>query len=227
MKFVIDERLKHRLTGVIVILSIAAIFLPAVMKKSNQRFEENVSFSVRLPEKPIPPDVEVTKEKDVFQTVKVARVEIPAAVETKSIQIAKAQPLSSMKSTVPAAPSLALKKEILVKEKPKVKVAALISPALKAAAAPKKLAKAAVAAAKKEIYAVQLASFTQRDNALSLVARLRSKGYVATLNKSTGKQGYYKVIVGQLSQRHEAVHLQKQLASSMQLNGFVIKTGNS
>ena len=37
MKFVMDERIKHRLTGLVVILSIAAIFLPEQVKKSNQR----------------------------------------------------------------------------------------------------------------------------------------------------------------------------------------------
>ena len=41
MKFVMDERLKHRLTGVVVILAIAAIFVPAVMKKSNQHSKQN------------------------------------------------------------------------------------------------------------------------------------------------------------------------------------------
>lgn len=224
MKFVMDERVKHRLTGLIVILSIAAIFLPAVMKKSNQRLEENVSFSVRLPAKPLPPDVAVTDEKTVFQSVKVARVTVPAVVEAKPTQIAKAEPIR-IKSTVPSAPiSTANKKPALAS----AKIESVVAPVVLAVAAPKKVAAAAVVAAKKEVYAVQLASFAQRNNALTLVARLRSQGYIASYNKSNGKQGlYYKVIVGQLDQRHEAVHLQKQLAASTQLKGFVIKTGVS
>lgn len=247
MKLVIDERVKHRLTGLIVILSIIAIFLPAVVKKSNQRFEENVSFSVRMPAKPILPDVAVADEKEVFKSVKVARVDIHPVVDIKPTEIAKAEPLS-IKSILPAAPvtasSLAeadikkkpivtkMSKKILVPKSNKnttvAKVQTLIPPAVKAAGVPKKLAKAAVLGVKKEVYAVQLASFSQRDNALSLVEKLRNKGFKATYNTANSKQGlYYKVVVGQLNQRHEAIHLQKQLASSMQLNGFIIKTGAS
>lgn len=222
MKFVMDERVKHRLTGLIVILSIAAIFLPAVMKKSNQRLEENVSFSVRLPAKPLPPDVAVADEKAVFQSVKVARIDVPAAVEVKPTQIAKAEPIR-VKSMVPSAPVIAAIKKPSVAS---AKIESIVAPVMQAAPAQKKVAAAAVVAAKREMYAVQLASFTQQNNAQSLVTRLRNQGYVASYNKSNGKQGlYYKVIVGQLKQRHEAIHLQKKLADSMQLKGFIIKTG--
>jgi DedD protein len=224
MKFVMDERIKHRLTGLVVILSIAAIFLPAVMKKSNQRFEENVSFSVRLPAKPLAPAVAITDEKTVFQSVKVARVDVPASVEAKPAQIARAEPIS-IKSAVPAAPVIAVEKKPSLAS---ARIESVIAPAVHAAIAPKKLANTVVGAVKKEVYAVQLASFTKRNNAMSLVALLRSKGYAATYNKANGKQGlYYKVIVGQLNQRHEALSLQKKLSDSMRLNGFIIKTGVS
>ena len=52
MKLITDERVKHRLVGLAVILSIAAIFAPAIMKKSSQRFDENVSMSLELPARP-------------------------------------------------------------------------------------------------------------------------------------------------------------------------------
>ena len=222
MKFVIDERVKHRLTGLIVILSIAAIFLPAVMKKSNQRPDEKVSFSVRLPAKPLAPDVMATDEKTVFKSVKVARVDISPAVEVKPTQIAKAEPLH-IKSAVPSVPAVAAIKKSTITT---AKIESSVAPVKQAAPNQKKVAAAAVVAAKKEMYAIQLASFTQQNNAQSLVARLRSHGYAASYNKSNGKQGlYYKVIVGQLRQRHEAIHLQKKLADSMQLKGFIIKTG--
>ncbi len=55
MKFMISERIKHRITGLIVILSVIAIFVPAMIKKSNQRPEEKVSLSIHLPPKPIAP----------------------------------------------------------------------------------------------------------------------------------------------------------------------------
>ncbi len=138
----------------------------------------------------------------MFQPVKVAQVDIPKVVEeVRATQIAKAEMLST-KSVVPKAP---------VASKPLLaKTELIIVPAAKAAALPKKLAKAEEAKVikaikpadvKKAVYAVQLASFTQQDNAKSLVTRLRSKGYIASYNKYTGKQGeFYKVIVGQVRQ---------------------------
>jgi DedD protein len=35
----------------------------------------------------------------------------------------------------------------------------------------------------------------------------------------------YKVIVGQLSKREQAQHLQQQLASAVQIRGFIVSTG--
>lgn len=216
MKFVLDERIKHRLTGLVVILSIAVIFLPAMLKKSNQHLEEKVSFSVRLPAKPASPEVLVTKEKEVFQAVKVAKVDIPPLIQEKPIQLVKAEPIS-LKSEMPAV--------IAVNKAPaKIKIASIVRPAVKTASAPKKLAIAAVTGLKKEVYAVQLASFSEQSNAQTLVTRLRNKGFKATYNKAGS---YYKVIVGQLDGRQEAVNLQKKLSTNMSINGFIIKKSDS
>jgi DedD protein len=216
MKFALDERLKHRLTGLVVILSIGVIFLPAMLKKSNQHLEEKVSFSVRLPEKPAAPEVLVTKEKEVFQAVKVAKVDIPPLIQKKSIQLVRAEPIS-LKSAMPAV--IALNKTLA-----KVEMDAIVRPAVKTASAPRKIAVAAVTGLKKEVYAVQLASFSEQSNAESLVTRLRNKGYKATYNKAGA---YYKVMVGQSERRQEAVNLQKKLSTNMSLNGFIIKKSDS
>ena len=80
----------------------------------------------------------------------------------------------------------------------------------------------------KQGYGVQLASFTQQRNAEYLVARLRKQGFVASYNKFSGKQGqFYQVVVGLVNQKNDAIDLQKKLATNMQLNGFIIKTGVS
>lgn len=215
MKFVMDERVKHRLTGVVVILSIAVIFLPAMMKKSNRHFEENMTVSLKLPAKPMPPIVSVPKQNVMFKSVKVAHVEIPAvADEPYKSTIAKAAPLS--KTPAPL-------------------VARVVSPvkAVVATATPvKKALPAKIVAATKKVmkegYGVQLASFTQQRNAEYLVARLRKQGFAASYNKFNGKQGqFYQVVVGLVNQKNDAINLQKKIADNMQLNGFIIKTGVS
>lgn len=216
MKFMMDERVKHRLTGIVVILSIAAVFIPAMMKKSNQHFEENIGVSMKLPSKPMPPNVSIPKQNAMLKTVKVAHVDIQNMPEEpyKSI-IAKAEPLST-----PPAP-------VLVKAVLPVKAVkpALTTPTLAAnivSATTKKINSL------KEGYGVQLASFGQQRNAEYLVARLRKQGFDATYNKINGKKGmFYQVVVGLVNQKNDAVSLQKKLANNMQLNGFVIKAGVS
>lgn len=220
MKFVMDERVKHRLIGLIVILSISIIFVPALLKKSTHHFEENMTLSVHLPAKPIAPKVVVADKTALFKSVKVAQAVVPVAVEEipRPSQIAKAEPLS-IQSFVPPAPPI--QKVVAL-----AKVEAVVAPAVKAVNAPKKIAQFATAGLKKEMYAVQLGSFAQQDNAKTLVSRLRSKGYIASYNKFSGKKGeFYQVIVGQLQQKEAAMSLQKQLVASMQLNGLVIKKG--
>lgn len=225
MKLVMSEQVKHRLTGLGVILSVAVIFLPALLKQSNHHLEENLSFSVKLPPKPLAPKVVMTDEKSLFRSVKVAQVNIPKITPApQATQIARAEPLM-IKSVVPPAPVLNTEPQ-LATVVPPVKLA--LAPIKKLApTAPKKLSKLA-SSPKKGGYAVQLASFSQQNNAKTLVSRLRSKGYQASYNKFSGKQGeYYKVIVGQLEQRDAAINLQKKLAQSMQINGFIVKTGVS
>lgn len=223
MKFVMDERVKFRLTGVVVILSIAVIFLPAMMKKSNQHFEENFSVSLKLPDKPMPPSVSIPKQSAMLTSVKAAHVDVPNTVvdEPYDSVIAKAEPLSVSPAPVVAkvsSPAKVLKTvAILPAKNLPVKQPAL--PAKIVAATTKRL---------KEGYGVQLASFTQQRNAESLVARLRKQGFAAHYNKFNGKQGqFYQVVVGLVNQKNDAISLQKKIASNMQLNGFIIKTGVS
>ncbi|MCP0913300.1 MULTISPECIES: SPOR domain-containing protein [Legionella] len=217
MKFALDERLKHRLIGAVVIISVAAVFLPALMKQSNYRFDDKVSVSIRLPEKPTAPKVAVPDEHAMFQSVKVAHVDISNASEIARIpQTAKAEPLSIVPAASNRTPALA-------------KADSFTKPAIaQVAKKPALLPVAKKEVVLKGVYGVQIASFTQKSNAQSLVERLRSKGYKASYSKFAGKNGdFYKVIVGQMKQKDEAINLQKQLAESMRLNGFIVKTGVS
>lgn len=258
MKLVMDEKLKHRLIGLAVIISLGAIFAPAVMKKSSQNMENNLSVNVKLPAKPLPPDVVMTDEKELFRTIKVAKVDIaPVSGESQLQELAKAEPIKSdliaseqaiavahEDAVVKAAPvQIALNQAAKTTAKRVIAVAAAKprksapvvaskqKPVLKAA---KTIAKAQIkpavrpAAVKKDIYAVQLASFSQISNAQALVTRLRGKGYKANYTKAPSRQGsVYKVYVGHSPSRTDVVRLKTQLASAMQLDGFVVNTGVS
>lgn len=279
MKLVMDEKLKHRLVGVSVVLSLGAIFLPAMMKKSSQKLENNFSVNVQLPPKPAAPNVAVTDEEAMFKTIKiakVAKVNIPTdsqehnlpitadkrekiksgSVDDESVEIMPvAQREAPTSATIEKPIELALnsaaqtvvRKEVKSIANKPVKIPAQSMPTAKAVAVTrsgsavvhshetKTPAKTVMTPAviskqvmKREIYAVQLASFANVTNAQALVHKLKNKGYKASYARVAGKNGaIYKVYVGHSPIRDNVVKLKTQLASAMQLNGFVVNTGVS
>jgi DedD protein len=85
MKFAVDDRIKHRVVGLAVILSVVAIFLPAILKRTNQPFDALSRVSVRIPSKPAMPEVKMVEQAKLFKSVKTAKVEVralPVVVET-------------------------------------------------------------------------------------------------------------------------------------------------
>ncbi len=235
MKIVLDERLKHRLIGLAVIISLAAIFAPAIMKKSAQHMDRDVGLRMQLPAKPLVPDVAVTEQKEVFKSVKVAYVKLPELKVPKQIEqvetrLAKIEmPAQALNTELVNIEAPVVKAPLAVIPKALVPEKKLIRPALKVAKSPEKrlppkpVPVSLVLANNESIYSVQLASFTRRENAMVLVNRLKSKGYVARVDKITGKQGdQYKVYVGKSKEREQALKLKNQLAAGMQLYGFIV-----
>lgn len=217
MKWFTDDKIKHRVIGLAVLLSIALVFAPAMVKKSNQRLDEKMNLSVRMPPKPLPTQVVAAKPKELFKALTVAHVVLPQVVENKSdIKIARAESLSGQtmatRTVLQKAPVIANNPKDMSKSVPNlapvklpltVKIATQIKPV------------------KKDMFSVQLASFTRQDNALSLIQQLYKKGFKASYDK---RGGQYRVLVGQL-QLEQAKNLQKKLANATQLNGFLVKVG--
>ncbi|MDP3562399.1 MAG: SPOR domain-containing protein [Legionellaceae bacterium] len=230
MKLVLSERNKHRLTGVLVVLSLGVIFMPAVMKKSNQRFEENLTVSLKLPTKPALPKVAIPNQNAMFKSVKVAHVNLPAVPTVPATSlIAKAEPLDSKFKTQaqPKSVIASVGHRFETSASKSMNVAKAIETAqAKKITIPSVRATNVQALKKQQAFAVQLAVFTQQSNAKTLVERLHSKGFIASYNKIKGTQGdLYQVVVGQLNQREKAMDLQKKIATNMQLNGFIVKVG--
>lgn len=252
MKLVIDEKLKHRLIGIAVIVSLFAIFAPAVMKKSSQRFDKNVNLDIQLPARPGEPRIVKADEEQVFKTVKVAHVELNNDLQSREIpELAEALPIKPEPEDLAvndvarvgattaathvaltqvakadkgrAGQSLKLATANTVKGL-KSKAGAKLAQAKKTTAAkPKSAAVLARKSVKAPGYAVQLASFSNKTNAVSLMYRLKSKGYKAQVAKVNGRQGaYYKVMVGNLAKKQEALKLREKLAEAVKINGFIV-----
>lgn len=237
MKFVLDDKRKHQLVGLVVIISIAVVLMPAMIKKTNSSLDDTINLSVRLPANPHQPVVHSPKQADMFESVKVAQVDLSDEMVPEKIKLAhtaKAVPIKKIQSAVksPSTMPVAKKqttyqaansqnksssKELVTQKKP-IKGRKIIATSHHKP----------VGALKKHQYAVQIASFAVENNAKSLVKRLHQKGYKASYNKNVNKRGpLYKVIVGSVDKKEEAAHLQKQLVESLHLKGLIIKTGVS
>jgi DedD protein len=259
MKRVIEERVKHRIIGLAVILSIAAIFAPAIMKKSSQRFDGDVNVSVELPQKPAKPKVALTEKTAMFASVKLASKKLPEVAKEQHVPaIAKAESLSHMNEPKPkpveslTPESTRVQRALNVTEEnqglvseippPEVVTKTKVAVVKKITKTPPPFARPKVIIKSKRLnnrrikplakwpvksgYGVQLATFANQRNATSLIAALRSKGFKATSTKMATREGtVYKVIVGQVDQREQAQILQRQLASTIRIRGFIVPTG--
>lgn len=237
MNLSIDERTKHRLTGLVVLIAIAIIFLPAMLRKSNQRLEESIHLSVQIPPKPTTPKVAVAEEKAVFETVKVEKLPMPNTLKPKrASQIARIDNLKDkpkvqveipVEKSAPIQPKVA--KVIDKKDSPVfVKQAPQAAPLVVKSTLPVqvKIQQASDTSEKimQQQYSVQLASFAVQQNAEKLVSRLKEQGYKARYQKiASGDSSLYKVTVGQLSDRADAKKLQEKLSKTTQIDGFIVK----
>lgn len=213
MKIYLEERIKHRIIGIIVLFSIAIVFLPAVMKQSNYRFDKKTQIAVKLPEKPATPRVAEPDKKAMFKEVKVATVNLQKVKEGPQLKDVNATLVAHAKgnntNTLVAHSQIP---GILSTDNNKIQH--------KAASINKK-----ANLPKKQKYNVHLASFKVEKNAENLVTKLRSQGYMATYGKYTGKNGQvYTVMVTKLD-REDAELIRNQLAVSMRLDGLIIRTG--
>jgi DedD protein len=205
MSFEIPEQAKYRLTGGILLILIAVVVMPGLMKKSNQRFEENLSLNIKVPPKPSMPVMNIPTAPQVFNHLKTTKVEQPKLVKREvSLNVTKAEDLHVMpvEMTLPKTESVKVINEKVIKQ--------VASPTKTSA----------------KSYGVQLASFSHAENANFLIRRLKKLGYEAQSFEIAGKSGkIYQVVVGKLSDKEQAQALQEQLAQNLQLQGMIVSKG--
>ena len=227
MSFEIPEQAKYRLTGGIVLILIAVVVMPNLMRKSNQRFEENLSMHLQVPPRPASPSLNIPTAHQVFKKIKPVEVDAPKVARREvKINLDKAHHLNyaSYVSHLPEAE--------VIEQKSIEKSATFTKPQNKATTQTANLnldAKKIAPVKQDDVtkrYAVQLASFSHVENANFLIKRLKKLGYEAQFSELTGKSGpIYQVSVGKLSDRQKAIALQKQLAQNLQIEGLIITKG--
>jgi len=200
-----EQILKQRLIGAVVLVSLAVIFIPIILEGPD---DEWTPRSHSLPDKPqldyradmdlvLPPPVQVDEQPD---TTEVEVEETPLTGEqsvTKTIKPVAAPPASASK---PA------KSETTTRPPAK--------PATSAAALSKSL----------KGWFVQVGSFGQEMNARGLQDRLVASGFKAKLQEiEIGNKRAYRVLVGPSATRADAEKQAASLKSGQQLKGMVVE----
>ncbi len=203
-----NEQLKKRLTGAVVLVALAVIFIPMLLDGDDQRMSsygsnvperpdsefETIDIPLQLPAEPARADARVVDSVQQARTYEAAAVPAPESVAT----LATAPPVQPVQSAKPAVTPAAA--------------------ALKPAAAALKPTDAPQA------WVVQLGSFAQAANAMALRDKARSKGFDAFVEqvKVEGGKLAYRVRVGPEAQRERADALKLQVAKALGVDTVVM-----
>jgi len=206
-----DQKLKQRLTGAIVLVALAVIFVPIILEGPDDDWTPRSHSIPEQPQMDYRADMELELPKPM-------PVEEPrsGSVITEALELQEAAP-------APDQPPQVEQQSAPATEKTPVPVAAPPKP-VKAAPAPVPPKPEKVAEPTIKGWFVQVGSFGQEMNASGLRERLKSAGYDARLHKVAIGKGYaYRVLVGPSSSRAAAEKTAARLKTGQQLAGMVIE----
>lgn len=228
-----EERLKQRLVGAIVLVALAVLFIPMLLDTPHDAFEElsttpgperlqhRLEPETILLEGTRPPrlDAEVDRERERYASSAGAAsrgepFEAPAPAREPAEAPVSAPARAS--TGPPAAPSARESAESASRTEPSSARAGSDSPA-------RETSGKQPAAISRGEWAIQLGSFLKSKNARALRARLHAKGYPAFIESGASEQGEItRVFVGPMSDRGRAQDSAVKLRRDLQLEGIVV-----
>lgn len=210
-----EQNLKQRLVGAVVLISLAVIFLPLVFDGQQQRID---TAPYAIPEKPVisivAPDVKPLEQAVAEHVQAVSAVQADKAAQESQGDQFEHQPES-------VAPP---------EESPAV-----------ASASPDKATEAYLVQEKKvdqelqgkpveqtvdlaEAWMIQVGAFSSRDNAMGLQDKLKASGYPAFVRTSKGASSIlYKVYVGPEIRRAHLESQKAELEAKFKLKALILK----
>lgn len=194
----LDRRLKQRMVGALVLLALAAVFLPMLFNRADQPRAVRVE-APPMPAAPAPLQIE-TPEPDVPEP---SRAEAPApAVEAAAVAVPEPvpEPVAPPPAAVPAAPPAVA---------PPVRSEPVAAPASRLDGDGLPLS-----------WSVQLVSLSNAARAQELQQRLRQQGHNAYIRSVDGMQ---RVFVGPLLDKSEAQRLAQEIGRQQRLSPIVVR----
>lgn len=191
----LDRGLKQRIVGALVLVALAVIFLPMLLTR------EDELRHVRVEAPPMPRMPEHAE-------IRTAPVAVPEPLPDEPVPGAPGAPIASLPQ--PPAPTAE-------PSRPPAATPSASAPAPATVKAPE----ARLDTSHLPVtWSVQLASLSNRDNALKLQKTLRGQGYNAYVRTF---EGMNRVFVGPVIERAEANRLRDQLRRQHKLDGIVVR----
>ncbi|MCC5857064.1 MAG: SPOR domain-containing protein [Ectothiorhodospiraceae bacterium] len=187
-----EQRHKQRLVGAIVLIALAVIFLPMILRGPVE--DRTLSVPAQIPPRP---DAPLSGEP----------VQPPPAAEAPALDRVPLQAPAVAEPDEEPPPDTAMQEPDAVSEGAGTPGA--VDPDSRAASV--------------EGFAVQVGSFSRRDNAMALRDRLRERGYSAFVDEVRRDAGaLYRLRVGPVMDRDEARELAQRLQRDEELEGLVV-----
>lgn len=217
----LDNGLKQRIVGALVLLALAVVFLPMLFSREDERRQ----VTVEAPAMPRAPDLPVieTQPVDVPEPRPEAEDPLPPTEPIPST-VADTAPMETSEP-IPAptptpSPTPVAKPATPVQKPPVAKVEQPVPAANAVPEAPAKDDSRLDENGLPISWSVQLASLSNRASAEALQKKLRSQGYNAYIRSL---EGMNRVFVGPVIERAEANRLRDQLSKQQNLNGFLVR----
>ena len=192
----LDRRLKQRMVGALVLLALAAVFLPMLFNRADQPRAVRVE-APPMPAAPAPLQIE-TPEPDVPEP---SLAEAPAsAPAVEAAAVAVPEPVAPPPAAVPAAPPAVA---------PPVRSEPVAAPVSRLDGDGLPLS-----------WSVQLVSLSNAARAQELQQRLRQQGHNAYIRSVDGMQ---RVFVGPLLDKSEAQRLAQEIGRQQRLSPIVVR----
>jgi DedD protein len=197
-----EQQLKQRLVGAIVLVSLAVIFIPVILEGPDDE------WAPRTHDIPAPPELDYRASMDL---------PIPATAQPAPQDSAAGQAATSGEPAEPV-PAPAQQEEDKIPPVPE--------PAPEPPPAPARTPASAPAASLAPGWYAQLGSFTQRSNASSLRGTLARTGVSVHIQVvDTGKGSIYRVLAGPEPDRTRAEVLLRKLGQQLKTTGIVTEIG--
>jgi DedD protein len=198
-----DQMLKQRLIGAIVIIALAVIFIPMILEGPDDE------LSPRTQAMPPPPTIDYQSE-----------VELPVPEESTEPSESFADTTMEQEASAIPEPPISQAEVVTIEAEVPAKQA---EPAVAKSTSPA-IPSLAATSITQDGWILQVGSFSQRANALSLRDRLMKSGYQASVKDVKAAGGtIHRVLVGPVSDRPAAEKLRDKLASEQKLTAMVLE----